>query len=130
VRICGGRGVRSPPATRRFITALRAPQIQALTIAPDFQLSLFEERGLCEVSSPEFAGERLVICRNPAVAAERARKREELLERTEQDLAKVKQMVEGERGKLKDAPAGKIGERAGRVVNLDLAVALELLGLQ
>ena len=100
-----------------FITALRAPQIQALTVAPDFQLSLFDERGLCEVSSPQFKGERLVICRNPAVAAERARKREELLERTEQDLAKVKQMVEGERGKLKDASAGKIGERAGRVVN-------------
>ncbi len=100
-----------------FITALRAPQIQALTLAPDFQLSLFDERGLCEVSSPEFAGERLVICRNPAVAAERARKREALLALTEQDLEKVKRSVEGERGKLKDAPAGKIGERAGRVVN-------------
>src|SRR5512135_1487353 len=100
-----------------FITALRAPQIQALTVAPNFQLSLFDERGLCEVTSPQCAGERLVMCRNPAVAAERARKREELLERTEQDLAKVKQMVEGDRGKLKDAPAGKIGERAGRVVN-------------
>lgn len=100
-----------------FITSLRAPQIQALTVAPDFQLSLFDERGLCEVSSPQFEGERLVICRNPAVAAERARKRAELLQRTEQDLAKVKQMVEGERGKLKGASAGKIGERAGRVVN-------------
>jgi hypothetical protein len=73
-----------------FITSLRAPQIQALTVAPDFQLSLFDERGLCEVSSPQFAGERLVICRNPAVATERARKREELLARTEQDLAKGK----------------------------------------
>jgi Transposase DDE domain len=100
-----------------FITALRAPQIQALTLAPDFQLSLFDEHGLCEVSSPQFAGERLVICRNPAVAAERARKREELLALTERDLEKVKRMVEGERGRLKDAPAGKIGERAGRVVN-------------
>ena len=100
-----------------FITALRAPQIQALTLAPDFQLSLFDERGLCEVSSPEFAGERLVIWRNPAVASERARKREALLALTEQDLEKVKRSVEGERGKLKDAPAGKIGERAGRVVN-------------
>jgi transposase len=50
-----------------FVTALRAPQIQALTVAPDFQLSLLDERGLCEVSSPQFAGERLVICRNPAV---------------------------------------------------------------
>ena len=100
-----------------FITSLRAPQIQALTLAPDFQLSLFDERGLCEVTSPQFEGERLIICRNPAVAAERARKREELLARTEQDLAKVKQMVEGERGTLRNAPAGKIGEHAGRVVN-------------
>jgi hypothetical protein len=69
------------------------------------------------VSSPEFPGERLVICRNPAVAAERRRKREELLELTEKDLQKVKQMVDGSRGKLKQADAGKIGERVGRVVN-------------
>jgi hypothetical protein len=100
-----------------FITALRAPQIQAMTLAPSFQLSLFDERGLCEVLSPEFPDERLVICRNPAVAAERARKREQLLTRTEAELEKVRKMVEGERGKLKNAPAGKIGERAGRVVN-------------
>jgi hypothetical protein len=100
-----------------FITALRAPQIQALTLAPDFQLSLFDEQGLCEVTSPEFPSERLVVCRNPAVAAERARKRGDMLGATERDLEKVKQMVEGPRGRLKGAPAGKIGERAGRVVN-------------
>ena len=100
-----------------FITALRAPQIQKLTVAPGFQLSLFDEQGLCEIASPEFPGERLVVCRNPAVAAERARKREELLTLTERDLEKVKQMVEGERGKLRNTNAGKIGERAGRVVN-------------
>jgi len=100
-----------------FITALRAPQIQKLTVAPHFQLSLFDERGLCEVSSPEFPGERLVVCRNPAVAAERARKRAELLTLSERDLEQVKQMVHGPRGKLKEAGAGKIGERAGRVVN-------------
>ena len=98
-----------------FITALRAPQIQALTLAPSFQLSLFDERGLCEVTSPEFPGERLVVCRNPAVAAERARKREELLERTEDELEKVKAMVQGTarhaaqtrpRGRSASAPAG------------------------
>ena len=100
-----------------FITALRAPQIQALTIAPNFQLSLFDQQGLCEVSSPKFPGERLVICRNPHVARERTRKRAELLALTEADLEKVKQMVEGKRGKLNGAAAGKIGERAGRVVN-------------
>jgi hypothetical protein len=100
-----------------FITALRAPQIQALTLAPDFQLSLFDEQGLCEVSSPAFPGERLIVCRNPHVAAERARKRSELLARTERYLDQVKRMVHGPRGTLKDAAAGKIGERAGRVVN-------------
>jgi hypothetical protein len=100
-----------------FITSLRAPQIQKLTVAPGFQLSLFDEQGLCEVSSPEFPSERLIVCRNPAVAAERERKRQELLRLTERDLEKVKQMVEGERGTLRHANAGKIGERAGRVVN-------------
>ena len=66
-----------------FITSLRAPQIQKLTVAPGYQLSLLDEHGLCEISSPEFPSERLVVCRNPAVAAERVRKREELLAVTE-----------------------------------------------
>ncbi|MGH2835881.1 MAG: IS1634 family transposase, partial [Solirubrobacteraceae bacterium] len=78
-----------------FITSLRAPQIQKLTVAPNFQLSLFDERGLCEISCPEFPDERLIVCRNPAVATERERKRQELLALTEKDLAKVKQMVSG-----------------------------------
>jgi len=99
-----------------FITALRAPQIQALTIAPSFQLALFEERGVCEVTSPEHPGERLVICRNPAVAAERARKRQELLRLTEVELEKVRVSVHEPRGRLRNATAGKIGQRAGRVV--------------
>jgi hypothetical protein len=100
-----------------FITALRAPQIQALTIAPHFQLSLFDEQGLCEVTSPEFPGERLVVCRNPQVAAERARKRQDLLAATERELDKVCQMVDSPRGRLHGAPGGPIGERAGRIVN-------------
>ena len=100
-----------------FITSLRAPQIQAMTVAPNFQLSLFDEQGLCEISSPQFPGERLIVCRNPHVAAERARKREALLEATEAELAKVKAMVDGDRGRLKNATAGRIGERVGRTVN-------------
>ncbi len=100
-----------------FITSLRAPQIQALTVAPDFQLSLFDEQGLCEISTPQHPDERLIVCRDPAVAAERARKREELLAVTEHDLGQVKRMVDGDRGRLHGASAGKIGERAGRVVN-------------
>jgi hypothetical protein len=100
-----------------FITALRAPQIQARTVAPNLQLSLFDEQGLCEVISPEVPGERLVVCGNPGGAAERQRMREELLALTEQDLEQVKQMVDGPRGELKHADAGKIGEPAGRVIN-------------
>lgn len=100
-----------------FITSLRAPQIQKLTVQPNFQLSLLDETGLCEIASPEFPGERLVVCRNPAVAAERARKRFELLAATEAELDKVKTMVHGPRGRLRSADAGRIGERAGRVIN-------------
>jgi len=100
-----------------FITSLRAPQIQALTVAPHFQLSLFDEQGLCEISSPQFPGERLIVCRNPHVAAERARKRIELLEATEAELAKVKAIIDGDRGRLRNAAAGRIGERVGRTVN-------------
>jgi Transposase DDE domain len=100
-----------------FITSLRAPQIQKLTVAPGYQLSLLDEHGLCEISSPEFPCERLVVCRNPAVAAERARKRGELLAATEAELEKVKQMVDSPRGRLHGASAGVIGERAGRVIN-------------
>jgi hypothetical protein len=100
-----------------FISALKAPQIRKLLEAGDLQLGLFDERNLAEIASEEFPGERLVVCRNPAVAAERARKRAELLAATEAELEKVRAMVEGERGSLRKAAAGRIGERAGRVVN-------------
>jgi Transposase DDE domain len=100
-----------------FVTALKAPQVKALAEAGELQLSLFDERNLAEITSQRFPGERLVVCRNPAVAAERARKREDLLEATERELAKVEAMVERPRGRLRSADAGTIGERVGRVVN-------------
>jgi DDE family transposase len=100
-----------------FISALKAPQIRALVDAGDLQLSLFDETNLAEIASERFPDERLVVCRNPAVAAERARKRAQLLAATETELAKVKTMVERPRGRLRNADAGKIGERAGKVVN-------------
>jgi len=100
-----------------FITALKSAQIRALVGAGDLQLSLFDEVNLAEIASPEFPGERLVVCRNPALAAERARKREELLAATEAELEKVRRMVEGPRGRLRHADAGVIGERVGRVSN-------------
>ena len=75
------------PAGLDWITALRAPQIRALLDAGAFQLSLFDERDLAEITAPEFPGERLVVCKNPLLAEERARKREDLLQATEAALA-------------------------------------------
>ena len=96
-----------------WVSCLRAPAIRALVEAGDLQLGLFDERNLAEITSPEFPGERLVVCRNPALRAERARKREALLAATEEALAKVAAAVG--RGRLRSAAA--IGLRAGRVVN-------------
>jgi hypothetical protein len=91
--------------------------VQALVEEGALQLSLFDERNLAEIASERYPGERLVVCRNPHVARERARKREALLTATEQELQKVKASVDNPRGRLHGKPAGPIGERAGRVVN-------------
>lgn len=96
-----------------WVSCLRAPAIRSLVDAGDLQLGLFDERDLAEITSPEFPGERLVVCRNPVLAVERARKREALLVATEGALGKVAAAVS--RGRLHDAAA--IGLRAGRVVN-------------
>jgi hypothetical protein len=100
-----------------FITALKAPQVRALVNSGELQLSLFDQQNLAEIASAHYPGERLVVCRNPAIAAERARKRESMLQATEHELDKVKAMVDGERGTLRNASAGRIGERAGKVSN-------------
>lgn len=124
VVVCGDRGMVTEAniATLRahgfdWITALRAPQVQALVETGALQLSLFDERDLAEIASERYPGERLIVCRNPHVARERARKREALLAATEKELEKVKASVDNPRGRLRDKPAGPIGERAGRVVN-------------
>lgn len=96
-----------------WVSCLRAPAIKALVEAGDLQLGLFDERDLAEITSPDYPGERLVVCRNPLLAAERTRKREALLAATETELARVAAMVE--RGRLKSAAV--IGLRAGRVVD-------------
>lgn len=104
------------PAGLDFITALRAPAIRAL--AEDggpLQLSLFDERDLAEIDSPDYPGERLVACRNPALAEERARKRAELLDATERDLRRIQERVRRERRPLRGAAA--IGEAVGAVLN-------------
>lgn len=77
-----------------WITALKAPQVKRLVKDGDLQLSLFDEQSLAEVSSEAFPGERLVVCRNPLVAEERARKRTELLCATERGLEEIKARVE------------------------------------
>ena len=100
-----------------FVSALKTAQIRKLIAGGELQLSLFDETNLAEITSPEFEGERLVVCRNPQLQAERARKREDLLAATERELDKVRKMVSGPRGSLRNADAGKIGQRAGRVIN-------------
>ncbi len=100
-----------------FVSALKTAQIRKLINGGDLQLSLFDQRNLAEITSEEFPGERLIVCRNPQLAAERARKREDLLRATERELDKVRQMVDGPRGTLRSADAGKIGQRVGRVIN-------------
>jgi transposase len=77
-----------------WITALKAPTIKKLARIGVLQLSLFDQQNLAEITAPEdFPGERLIVCRNPLVAAERSRKREELLAATEHELAQIAQRV-------------------------------------
>src|SRR5271168_4115696 len=77
------------PAGLDWITALRAPQIKALVEADALQLSLFDEHDLAEIDSPDYPGERLVCCHNPALAEKRTRKRQDLLAVTEKQLAAI-----------------------------------------
>ncbi len=103
------------PAGLNFITALRAPAIRGLAEAGTIQLSLFDERDLAEISSPDYPGERLVACRNPLLADERARKRRELLDATEQELLEVQARVRRAKRPLRGQD--KIALAVGAVVN-------------
>jgi Transposase DDE domain len=103
------------PAGLDWITALRAPSIQQLAAeGGPLQLSLFDERDLAEIESPEFPGERLVVCKNPALAAERKRKRDELLDATEQDLRDIAARIVRRRQPLRGAD--KIGLAVGALL--------------
>jgi hypothetical protein len=103
------------PAGLDWITALRAPAIRGLVEGGALQLSLFDERDMAAITSPDYPGERLIVCRNPDLARERARKREDLLCATERDLAKVARAVERARRPLRGREA--IGLAAGAVLN-------------
>jgi hypothetical protein len=98
VVLVGDRGILTDARLREdlrpiegldWITALRAPAIQALAAGGALQLTLFDQQDLAEITHPDYPGERLIVCKNPVLAEERTRKRGELLEATERDLAKI-----------------------------------------
>src|SRR5512147_2514258 len=122
------------PAGLDWITALRAPAVQALADeGGPLQLSLFDEKDMAEISSPDFPGERLVVCRNPHLAAERARKREDLLAASEKNLAKIQAATTRPRNPLRGAAeiALKVGAVLGRrkvAKHFRLTITEETLG--
>jgi transposase len=103
------------PAGLDWITALRAPAIKDLLNSGTLQLTLFDQRDMASITSPDFPGERLVVCRNPDLAAERTRKREDLLTATEKDLARIKTAVGRKRAPLRGT--AEIALKVGEVLN-------------
>jgi len=103
------------PAGLDWITALRAPSIQKLAAEDGpLQLSFFDARDLAEIESPDFPGERLIVCKNHALAEERSRKRNELLDATEKDLKDIEKRVVRQRKPLRGAD--EIGLAVGKVI--------------
>lgn len=104
------------PAGLDWITSLRAPQIQALAEeGGPLQPTLFDERDMAEITSPDHPGERLVVCRNPDLARERTRKRAALLAATERDLARIAAAVRRKHKPLRGQ--AEIGLAAGAVID-------------
>jgi transposase len=103
------------PAGLDWISALRAPQIKALVQADALQLTLFDQQDLLEISSPEFPGERLVCCHNPALADQRTRKRQDLLAATEKELTTIAAATTRNKRPLRGQD--KIALRVGKVIN-------------
>lgn len=97
-----------------WITALRAPAIQELAAEKLVQMSLFDTQDLAEITAPKYPGERLVVCRNPLLAEERARKREELLAATEKELQKLVAATRRSHRPLRGE--ANIGLRVGKVI--------------
>ena len=103
------------PAGLDWITALKAPSIQKLAAEDGpLQLSFFDARDLAEIESPDFPGERLIVCKNHALAEERSRKRNELLDATEKDLKDIEKRVVRQRKPLRGAD--EIGLAVGKVI--------------
>ena len=98
-----------------WITALRSPSIAKLRDQGRLQASLFDTKNLAEITAPDFPGERLIVCRNPVLAARRARKREELLSATEKNLQKVVEAVQRPKNPLRGKD--KIALRVGKMID-------------
>ena len=98
-----------------WITPLRGPQIRKLFQSGPLQLSLFDERDLAEIQSPDYPGERLIVCRNPLLAEGRARNRQQLLQATEAELEKIVQATQ--RPKRRFQGKDRIALRVGNVLN-------------
>jgi hypothetical protein len=88
-----------------WISSLRAPAIKALLQTGALQLSLFDQRDMASITAPDFPGERLIVCRNPDLAAERSRKRHDLLAATERDFARIQAAVARKRDPLRGTAA-------------------------
>jgi len=98
-----------------WITSLRAPSIRALAEGGTLQLGLFDERDMAAITSPDYPDERLIVCRDPELARERSRKREDLLAATEKALTVIQRAVERRHRPLRGAT--EIALKAGAVVD-------------
>jgi hypothetical protein len=123
VVLVGDRGIITQARIRQdlrdkeglgWITALRAPQIRQLLVSERFQLTLFDTQDMAEITHPDYPDERLIVCRNPALAQERARKREELLLATEEKLDEIVRATSRAKRRLKGKD--KIALRVGKVI--------------
>ena len=122
VVLAGDRGMLTQPQINKlkdhpglgWITALTSVAIRELVTQGALQLSLLDQKNLAEITSPEYPGERLVVCHNPLLEQERKRKREELLAATEKHLEQIQREVE--RRKKKPLAADQIGVKVGKVL--------------
>jgi transposase len=116
------------PAGLDWITSLRAPSIRALAEGGALQLGLFDERDMAAITSPDYPDERLIVCRNPELARERRRKREDLLAATEKALAVIQRAVERRHRPLRGATeialkAGAVLDQNKMAKHFDLSIA-------
>ena len=122
VVMVGDRGMLTPPQIKKlkqlpglgWITALTSGAIRELVQKGALQLSLLDQKNLAEITSPDYPGERLVVCHNPLLEEERARKRQALLEATEKSLSKIAKDVARRKKKLHTA--AEIGMKVGKVL--------------